>query len=81
MARIACLTPGVGLDDAELERREAVANELSSANVDVLDAEEGPLSIESEVEHEWSVRSLLRFVRKMKTLMTASSSAASVILG
>lgn len=64
MVSIAYLIPGVGLDAAELDRREAIANDLTAADVDVIDAAEGPLSIESEVEHEWSVRSLLRLLRE-----------------
>lgn len=60
---IAYLVPGRGLDEAELDRREDVANDLTDAAVSVVDADEGPLSIESEVEHEWCVQSLLGLLR------------------
>lgn len=63
MTDIAYLVPGKGLDAAELDRRESIANDLVGANVDVVDSSEGVLSIESEVEHEWCVQSLLRLLR------------------
>lgn len=59
MTDIAYLVPGQGLESAELDRRERIANELTAADVTVVDADDGPLSIESEVEHKWCVRSLL----------------------
>jgi allantoin racemase len=61
---IAYLVPGRGLDAAELDRREGIANDLTAADVTVVDADDGPLSIESEVEHEWCVRSLLGLLRE-----------------
>ena len=64
MTDIAYLVPGRGLDAAELDRREGIANELTDASVTVVDADDGPLSIESEVEHEWCVRSLLGLLRE-----------------
>jgi len=64
---IAYLVPGQGLETAELDRREGIANELTDASVTVLDADHGPLSIESEVEHELSVRSLLGLLRDHET--------------
>jgi Hydantoin racemase len=63
VTEIAYLIPGRGLDAAELDRREDIANGLIDAGVTVIDADEGPLSIESEVEHEWCVRSLLGLLR------------------
>jgi len=63
MASVAYLVPGVGLEPEELDRRERLSNELVTADVDVLEAGEGPLSIESEVEHEWCVQGLLRLIR------------------
>lgn len=62
MVSIAYLVPGVGLDDDELERREAIANGLVSDDVHVLEAGEGPLSIESTVEEEWSVVGVMKMV-------------------
>lgn len=64
MARIAYLVPGVGLGDDELDRREATANELVRDDVTVLEAEEGPLSIENAVEEEWSAVGLLKLVAR-----------------
>ena len=64
MTDIAYLVPGRGLDAAELDRREGIANELTDATVNVVAADDGPLSIESEVEHEWSVQSLLGLLRE-----------------
>jgi allantoin racemase len=52
---IAYILPIVGIDAEELRRREHIANELTTANVEVIQTEGGPASIESEVEHEWSV--------------------------
>ena len=64
MTEIAYLVPGQGLESAELDRRERIANELIAADVTVMGADDGPLSIESEVEHEWCVRSLLSLLRE-----------------
>jgi allantoin racemase len=66
MTRIAYLVPGVGLDDDERERREAIANDLVAADVSVLEAESGPLSIENSVEEEWAAVGLLRLVDRHK---------------
>jgi len=62
MAAIAYLVPGVGLPDEELERRERIANDLVADDVTVLEAGEGPLSIESAVEEEWSSVGIMRMV-------------------
>lgn len=62
MVSLAYLVPGVGLDDKELNRRERIANELIRDDVTVLEAGEGPLSIESTVEEEWSVTGVLKLV-------------------
>ena len=64
MTDIAYLVPGRGLESAELDRRERIANDLTAADVTVIDADDGPLLIESEVEHEWCVRSLLGLLRE-----------------
>jgi allantoin racemase len=64
MTEIAYLVPGQGLESAELDRRERIANELIAADVTVIGADDGALSIESEVEHEWCVRSLLSLLRE-----------------
>jgi allantoin racemase len=56
------LVPGVGLDDAEQDRRQRVANDLTPAHVDVTVREVdggGPTSIESAVEEAWCVPGLL----------------------
>lgn len=66
MVSIAYVLPGVGLTDAERGRREGIANELTSATVSVVEVERGPLSIESEVEHEWSVGGLLKLIEEEK---------------
>lgn len=63
MTDLAYLIPGRGLDEAELDRREDIANDLTDAAVSVVDADDGPLSIESEVEHEWCIQSLLSLLR------------------
>jgi allantoin racemase len=62
MSDLAYLVPGVGLDEAELERREGIANTLVADDVTVLEAGEGPLSIESSVEEEWSVTGVMKLV-------------------
>jgi len=51
---IAYLVPGVGLDDAELARRERIANELTTGAVSVVETRDGPSSIESGVEEAWA---------------------------
>jgi allantoin racemase len=62
MASLAYVVPGVGLDDDELERRERIANDLVADDVTVIEAGEGPLSIESTVEEEWSTVGVMRTV-------------------
>ncbi len=64
MVSIAYLVPGDGLADEELSRREGIANELVRADVSVIAADRGPKSIESEVEHEWSVEGSLELIRE-----------------
>jgi allantoin racemase len=59
---IAYLVPGVGLAGGELDRRERIANELVPDDVRVLEAGEGPLSIESTVEEEWSAVGVMRMI-------------------
>lgn len=66
MVEIAYLVPGVGLDTEELERRERIANDLVRDNISVVDTDEGPLSIESSVEEEWSAIGIIRMVQKYK---------------
>jgi allantoin racemase len=58
MVDVCYLVPGVGLDDAEKDRRQRVANDLTPADVDVTVVEAegpGPTSIESAVEEAWCV--------------------------
>jgi len=55
MTDIAYLIPGVGLDKDEKNRREQIANEMTTGNVTVVDVDEGPLTIESGVEEAWCV--------------------------
>jgi len=62
MVSLAYLVPGVGLDEEELNRRERIANEIVRDDVTVLEAGEGPLSIENTVEEEWSVPGVLKLV-------------------
>lgn len=62
MVSIAYLVPGVGLDDDELDRREAIANDLVADDVTIVGAGEGPLSIESTVEEEWSAVGVMKVV-------------------
>ncbi len=64
MVSIAYLVPGVGLDAEEVQRRERIANDLVPANVSVVEAGTGPLSIESAVEDEWSAVGLLQLLEK-----------------
>ncbi|GAA0250784.1 aspartate/glutamate racemase family protein [Haladaptatus pallidirubidus] len=56
MTAIAYLVPGTGLDAAERARRERIANEVTAANVTVVQTRNGgPSSIESSVEEAWCV--------------------------
>lgn len=58
---VAYLVPGVGLDGAELDRRERIANDLTVGEVSVLDVDSGPLTVESAVEEAWAaVAALIR---------------------
>lgn len=63
MHSIAYLVPGDGLANEEIERREVIANEIVRADVSVIAADRGPKSIESEVEHEWSVTGSLELIQ------------------
>lgn len=54
MVEIVYLIPGTGLSTEERDRREGVANDLCSATVTVVEADDGPSSIESDVEDAWS---------------------------
>ncbi len=62
MASLAYVVPGVGLEEQELQRRERIANELVTDDVQILEANEGPLSIESTVEEEWSVIGVMKLI-------------------
>ncbi len=56
MTDIAYLVPGTGLDPDEQQRRERIANELTTGSVSVIQAgDTGPTSIESGVEEAWCV--------------------------
>lgn len=67
MVSIAYLVPGVGLGDEELDRREQIANEIVRDDVTVLEAGQGPLSIESTVEENWSVPGVLQLVAEYES--------------
>jgi len=62
MTSIAYVVPGIGLDNEELQRREEIANTLVTDEVQILEANEGPLSIESTVEEEWSVIGVMKLI-------------------
>jgi len=62
MTSIAYVVPGVGLGDEELQRREEIANTLVTDEVQILEADEGPLSIESTVEEEWGVIGVMKLI-------------------
>jgi allantoin racemase len=64
MVTVGYLVPGTGLDEAELSRREATANELVGDGVDVavVAAAEGPPAIETTVEEEWAAVGIHRLV-------------------
>lgn len=66
MVEIAYLVPGTGLDDAELDRREQIANELTTGDVRVVKADAGPLSIESSVEEAWCVVDTMRKAHEIR---------------
>ena len=62
MVSVAYLVPGTGLKAEELERRERIANDLTAADISILEADRGPMAIESEVEHEWCVPGVLELI-------------------
>jgi allantoin racemase len=67
VVQIAYLVPGVGLDEAEKQRREEIANDLTVGTVTVVEATgPGPSSIESSVEDTWSAVGVLRTVWEIK---------------
>lgn len=66
MTTIAYLVPGVGLDNEEMQRRERIASGLIHADVKVVGADAGPLSIESTVEEEWSAVGLLKLLPQIE---------------
>lgn len=70
MVDVCYLVPGVGLPDAERQRRERVANELTPAGVDVRVVEAdgpGPKSIESAVEEFWCVIGSMRTAHRIQS--------------
>ena len=66
MTEIAYLVPGTGLDDAELDRRERIANELTTGDVRVVEADDGPSSIESSVEEAWCTVGTMRKAHEIR---------------
>lgn len=64
MQSLAYLVPGRGLEERELNRREHIANDIVRSDVSVIAADRGPKSIESEVEHEWSITGMLELIRE-----------------
>lgn len=62
MVSLCYLIPGSGLDEAELDRRERIANDVVRDDVTVIAATDGPPAIENTMEEEWSVPSILRLV-------------------
>jgi len=66
MVEIVYLVPGTGLSSTERDRRERVANDLCSADVTVMEADDGPSSIESEVEDAWSALGVVRSLWEVK---------------
>ncbi|MHA2264007.1 MAG: aspartate/glutamate racemase family protein [Candidatus Thorarchaeota archaeon] len=56
------LLPGDGMPDEELDRRRKTANAIArpDTNVTVMEVGEGPLSIESAIEHHMAVAPMLR---------------------
>ena len=59
---IAFLGSTTGKEQAEIERRERVANEMVDADVTYLTVESGPLSVESGLEEAWSGAELIPLV-------------------
>lgn len=59
--KIAYIVPGVGLDKEELKRRQEILRSLSYPGVivDVITVDEGPYTIESNVEEEYAAVSYL----------------------
>ncbi|WP_266083243.1 aspartate/glutamate racemase family protein [Haladaptatus caseinilyticus] len=61
MSDVAYLVPGTGLDADERTRRERIANELTAADVTVVQSRSaGPSSIESSVEEAWCIVGSMR---------------------
>ncbi|MDY6818449.1 MAG: aspartate/glutamate racemase family protein [Halobacteriales archaeon] len=61
---IAILGSTTGKEQAEIDRRERIANELVTADVDYLSVDHGPLSVESAVEEAWAGAALLPLVNE-----------------
>lgn len=67
MTDVAYLVPGVGLDAAEKQRREDIANTLTTGDITVVEAiGSGPSSIESVVEDTWSAIGVMRTVWELR---------------
>lgn len=67
MTDIAYLVPGTGLDADERRRRQRIANDLTTASVDVVQSgASGPTSIESGVEEAWCVVGELRKAQEIR---------------
>jgi len=76
MVDIAYLVPGTGLPTEERQRRERIANELTTGSVEVLEAGgEGPSSIASGVEEAWCV------VGEMRTAHEIRDDYDAVVIG
>lgn len=60
--RIGFLGATTGKDDAEIRRRERVANEMIDGDVTYLSVESGPLSVESGLEEAWAGTELIPLV-------------------
>lgn len=73
MAEIAYLLSSVGHPDAEIERRERVANDLvpNGDTVRLIPPADAPLSIESTVEEQWAAAALLRSVEAQEDAFDA----------
>jgi allantoin racemase len=59
---MAYLGSTTGKERSEIDRRERVANDLVTADVDYLTVDEGPLSVESGVEEAWAAAALCPLV-------------------
>lgn len=60
MVSLAYLVSSRGHPPAEIERREAIANDVVEADVSMVPVETGPQSVESTVEEAWAGANLLR---------------------